>query len=80
MSDPQTLLFRMTVEQANYILDLLGQQPYVRVHGLIGQMQSQAREQLQPAPDAGSQLLGAFAGLGGGPEAGEQKGVVEQAG
>ena len=40
MSEPQTLLFRMTIEQANFILELLGQQPYVRVHGLIAQMQA----------------------------------------
>ncbi len=81
MSEPQTLLFRMTIEQANYILELLGQQPYVRVHGLIAQMQAQAKEQLQPDP--GEQVLGALAGMGGPPEASaaeDKVGVIDHAG
>ena len=78
MSEPQTLLFRMTIEQANYILELLGQQPYVRVHGLIAQMQAQAKEQQQPDP--GEQVLGALAGMGGGPVDDEKSGVIDHAG
>lgn len=81
MSDPQTLLFRMTMDQANYILELLGQQPYVRVHGLIAQMQAQAKEQLEPDPSA--DVLGALAGMGGPPpaEVEESKvGVIDRAG
>lgn len=82
MTEPQTLLFRMTVPQANYILELLGRQPYVQVHGLIAQMQAQAKEQTQ-APDPGEQMLGAMAGMGamgGAGGASGEPGVIDQAG
>jgi len=79
MIDPKTLLFRMTIEQANYILELLGQQPYVRVHGLIAQMQAQAKEQAQQ-PDEGDQVLEALAGMGGAGAGGEPGRVIDQAG
>ncbi len=75
MTEPKTLLFRMTIEQANYVLELLGEQPYVKVHGLINQMQTQARQQLDK-PDPSDQVLDAFAGMGGG---GDEK-VIDQAG
>lgn len=79
MTDPKTLLFRMTIEQANYILELLGQQPYVRVHGLIAQMQAQAKEQAQQ-PDEGDQVLEALAGMGGAGAGSEPGRVIDQAG
>lgn len=77
MTEPKTLLFRMTIEQANYVLELLGQQPYVKVHGLIGQMQAQAKQQLEE-PDPSEQVLEAFAGMGAGAS-GDEK-VIDQAG
>lgn len=77
MSEPKTVLFRMTIDQANFILELLGQQPYVKVHGLIAQMQTQAKQQLEP--DAGEQVLEAFAGMGAARANGESQ-VIEQAG
>lgn len=78
MSEPKTVLFRMTIDQANFILDLLGQQPYVKVHGLIAQMQAQAKQQLEP--DAGEQVLEAFAGMGAAARANGESQVIEQAG
>ncbi|MEM8962003.1 MAG: hypothetical protein AAGD38_11015 [Acidobacteriota bacterium] len=38
--------FRVTVDEANLILEALGQMPFKQVFALIGQLQTQASEQL----------------------------------
>lgn len=43
----QELTFQLTVEEANLILDALGEQPFIKVHQLISKIQEQASRQLQ---------------------------------
>jgi hypothetical protein len=42
----------LTVEEANVVLEALGQLPYVRVHLLIDKVQRQASAQLRGADEA----------------------------
>ena len=39
----------LTIDEANLVLEALGQLPFARVYALIGRLQDQARAQLQPA-------------------------------
>ena len=41
------LTFTLTLEEANQILDALGQQPFKQVFGLIGKIQQQASNQME---------------------------------
>jgi hypothetical protein len=42
----QTIQLTISLEEANLILDALGQQPFRSVYELIGKIQQQANEQL----------------------------------
>lgn len=77
----ETLRFEMTVDQINLVLEALGDKPFIRVHRLIAQIQAQAKAQLQQ-PDAGEEVLRAFAGMGGARTGVEPRTVepTEQAG
>lgn len=44
----------LTVDEANLILESLGNQPFVRVHDLVYKIKSQAQAQLTPATPAPS--------------------------
>ncbi|MFI6520891.1 hypothetical protein ACIBF1_35425 [Spirillospora sp. NPDC050679] len=46
----QRLTLKLTLPQVNQILDALGKLPYAEVYELIGDLQRQARTQLEPAP------------------------------
>lgn len=43
----KNLQFELTIEETNLILEALGQQPFVRVFGLIGKLQESARVQVE---------------------------------
>lgn len=45
---------QISIDEANLILESLGNLPFVQVYALIGKIQAQAGEQLQAAPAAGS--------------------------
>ncbi len=51
---------QLTTEEANLILEALGNLPFVKVYTLIGKIQEQARQQLSEndAPNADSLLDG----------------------
>jgi len=55
-SKAQTIKLEFTVDEVNVILDALGNLPFKTVYGIIGQLQSQARTQLD------SQSLGVSPG------------------
>ena len=40
---------QLTLEEANLVLEALGNLPFARVYGLIGKIQEQAGQQLKPA-------------------------------
>jgi hypothetical protein len=42
----QELTLRLTIDEANLVLEALGNLPFVRVHTLIGKVQQQATQQL----------------------------------
>lgn len=42
----QEINLRVTIEEANLILEALGNLPFVKVFGLIAKVQEQARDQL----------------------------------
>lgn len=42
----EQITFELTIQEANRILEALGQLPYVQVHQLIHKLQSQAEAQL----------------------------------
>jgi hypothetical protein len=42
----QELNFRFTIEEANMVLEALGNLPFVKVHTLIGKIQQQATQQI----------------------------------
>ena len=68
MSD---LGFKVTVDEANLILEGLGHLPFARVYALVEKLQLQAKEQLQaPAHLEGSPA----AGQGGGASNGDLHG------
>lgn len=46
MQSMDTLTLDLAVEDINLILETLGQLPFVRVYGLIGRIQDQARAQI----------------------------------
>lgn len=48
------LKFTLTLDEANLILQALGQQPFVQVHELIGKIQMQSEPQLQNGNNNGS--------------------------
>ena len=52
MSTTQEIRLTLTIEEANLILESLGQQPFVKVHQLIAKIQQQASGQLNVAPPA----------------------------
>lgn len=52
----------VSVDDANLILEALGEQPFSKVYGVIADLQRQAQSQLNPADDA----------VVGEPEAGEE--------
>lgn len=43
----KVITLKLSVEEANQILDALGQQPFVKVHQLIAKIQQQAESQLK---------------------------------
>ena len=43
----KTIKFEISIEEANLILEALGQLPFVRVFSLIGKLQEQARAQTE---------------------------------
>jgi hypothetical protein len=44
----QEIKINLAIEEANLILEALGQLPFARVYALIGKIQEQATQQLQP--------------------------------
>ncbi len=44
---------KVTVEEANLILEALGQLPFARVYALVGKLQQQASVQINGVPAAG---------------------------
>lgn len=46
MTDQKELTFKLTIEDANLILEALGNMPFKRVFPLIGKIQNQASSQL----------------------------------
>lgn len=52
------LKFEFTVDEANLILNALGQGSYVQVQSIIDKMKQQAAPQLSVAPDAPVPLAG----------------------
>lgn len=44
--------FTVTVDEANLILEGLGNLPFAKVYALVGKLQKQAGEQLGKTPDA----------------------------
>ncbi len=53
----KTMQIEITVDEANLILEALGQLPFVKVYALIGKLQEQARTQLgggDVAPPSGT--------------------------
>jgi hypothetical protein len=49
--DDQVLTFKVSVDEANLVLGALGAQPFQSVAGLIGKLQGQAAEQMQPTAE-----------------------------
>jgi hypothetical protein len=45
----QELTLRLTIDEANIVLEALGNLPFVKVHTLIGRIQQQATQQLNAA-------------------------------
>lgn len=43
--------FRLTVAEANLILQAVGELPFAKVYQLVTKLQQQAAEQLGPAPE-----------------------------
>lgn len=52
----QKLTFEMTVEEANLVLEGLGQLPFKQVFALISNLQEQAQEQLNANANGSTQL------------------------
>lgn len=48
----QNYTFTFTEQEANVILNALGQRPYVEVAGLIGKIQQQAAETIEKSAEA----------------------------
>jgi hypothetical protein len=46
-----TISLDLSIEEANLILEVLGELPFRRVFQLIGRIQSAARAQMEPAGD-----------------------------
>ena len=46
MADQKELTFQLTIDEANLILEALGNMPFKRVFPLIGKIQNQASSQL----------------------------------
>ncbi|MEM7368864.1 MAG: hypothetical protein AAF587_09685 [Bacteroidota bacterium] len=44
----EKIKLELTIDEANVILEALGSMPFVKVYELIGKIQSQASEQLNP--------------------------------
>ena len=44
----QELTFQLGIEEANLILEALGQMSFARVHQLVAKLQQQAAAQLEP--------------------------------
>lgn len=51
-ASPKRINLVLTIEEANLILESLGQLPFAQVHQLIGNIQQQAATQLQDSNDA----------------------------
>ena len=45
----QEIKLQLTIEEANLVLEALGNLPFARVYGLIGKIQEQAGQQLNAA-------------------------------
>lgn len=65
MSD---IVLKVTVEEANSILEGLGQQPFAKVYALIAKIQQQAKAQLAGAGSAAASGHAAHQDEKGGPE------------
>lgn len=50
---PPAIKLELELDDINLILEALGALPFARVYGLIGRIQEQARNQLQPAQEQG---------------------------
>jgi hypothetical protein len=46
----QEIKLSLTIEEANLVLEGLGNLPYARVYALVAKVQEQAARQLEPAP------------------------------
>ena len=46
----------VSIEEANLILDALGNLPFVKVYGLIGKIQEQAGQQMNGTPAASDEV------------------------
>ena len=44
----QEITLQLTIDEANLILEALGNLPFAKVYGLIGKIQEQAGQQLSP--------------------------------
>ncbi len=54
---------KVTTDEANLVLEALGNLPFVKVYALVAKLQSQAKEQLEPAaPAAGLSAVEETAG------------------
>ena len=47
---PETLNIALNVQDLNVVMNALAQRPYLEVAELIGKVQRQAQEQMNPAP------------------------------
>ena len=48
----QEITLQLTIDEANLILEALGELPFAKVYGLIGKIQEQAGQQLSPDKQA----------------------------
>lgn len=56
------LKFTLTVDEANLILEALGEQPFSKVYALIGKIQQQAGAQLSENPSTEENSIGTKGG------------------
>ena len=45
------IVLKVTLDEANLVLESLGNQPFVKVHELIGKIHQQAQRQVEPVSD-----------------------------
>ena len=57
----QEIKLELTIEEANLMLEALGNLPFARVYTLVAKVQEQAARQLEPAEGARAQAAGVTA-------------------